>query len=106
MRKGDIVLVAFPFTDLSGAKVRPALVLWSSPKGEDFIAAFISSAARKHRVAISVPPSPLNGLKKVSHVRIDKLAALQKKSALGRLGVLEPRAQKQVDSVLRGLLGL
>jgi mRNA interferase MazF len=27
MTKGDIVLITFPFTDLSGTKLRPAVIL-------------------------------------------------------------------------------
>lgn len=29
LKKGDIVLVAFPFTDSSATKIRPALVVWT-----------------------------------------------------------------------------
>jgi len=41
MKKGDIVLIRFPFIDLSGTKIRPALVLFSG--GLDVIVSFISS---------------------------------------------------------------
>jgi len=41
MKKGDIILVPFPFTDLSGSKNRPALVIADSEL--DVTVAFIST---------------------------------------------------------------
>ena len=43
--RGDIVLVSFPFSDLSATKRRPAAVLWADPAQADFTLAFISSSA-------------------------------------------------------------
>jgi len=43
--KGKIVLIPFPFTDLTATKLRPALVLYEGEK--DVVVAFISSRTEK-----------------------------------------------------------
>ena len=50
---GEIVVVPFPFTDLSSAKVRPALVLATLTRG-DVILCQITSQAAGHPEAISI----------------------------------------------------
>jgi hypothetical protein len=41
--KGDVVLVPFPFTDLSAAKLRPVVIRSPDPEGPDFVVAYVSS---------------------------------------------------------------
>ena len=107
MDRGHIVLVPFPFTDLGGKKVRPALVLYVS-EGKDFICAFISSVTRERygSFEIQLIPSPENGLKSTSFVKLDKLATLQERLAIGSIGMLEGTYMEEVDDRLRLLLGL
>lgn len=108
MRKGVIVLVPFPFTDMSGHKVRPALVLHVSPKGENCIVAFITSAQQKKAYAFDVPmpPSKQNGLILDSTIKLDHIATLQKKIVLGELGMAESALIKEMDKKLRTLFSL
>ncbi|WP_246538874.1 type II toxin-antitoxin system PemK/MazF family toxin [Litoribacter ruber] len=69
MTKGDIVLIPFPFTDLTGSKNRPALVLINSE--EDITVAFITTQFWKEQSIVTVEPSPLNALKKTSFIRLN-----------------------------------
>ena len=98
MDKGKIVLIPFPFTDLSGHKVRPALVLHSDRKSEDFIVCFVSSIKRERLgiYDIKVKADAENGLKLDSVIKTSKIATLEKRIALGEIGYLNQKMMKGV----------
>ncbi|MHC1776469.1 MAG: type II toxin-antitoxin system PemK/MazF family toxin [Lentimicrobium sp.] len=105
MIKGDIVLIPFPFTDLSGSKNRPALILVSSET--DVTLAFISTQLKwKEDFDILLKPSAGNGLKRDSIIRLSKLATIDKELVLGRLGTIEIDTIKQVNKNLIKILKL
>ena len=72
--QGAIVLVPFPFTDLSSSKQRPALVLRSDRTEPEFL----------------VPPQELSswGLPKPSKVKMAKLFTLHPSLVRKRIGVV------------------
>jgi len=69
---GTIVLTRFPFTDLSGAKRRPALVVSrDNDRRPDLVVCFITSVPRTGRDMAPLPPTPGTGLKVPSVVRFE-----------------------------------
>lgn len=102
MRKGDIVIIPFPFTDLTGNKTRPALILVENQF--DVTVAFISTQINiKDETDILLQPTQTNGLKKESVVRLSKLATLDKNLALGLLGRLDASEISLLDLNLKKL---
>jgi mRNA interferase MazF len=105
MTKGDIVLIPFPFTDLSGVKNRPALVLLA---GEfDITVAFVTTQLKwqeKHDVLIA--PTPLNRLKRESLLRLSKITTLDRGLVIGRLGKLTSTEVMKVNEAMISLFRL
>jgi mRNA interferase MazF len=104
--RGDVVLVRFPFTDLSAHKLRPALVV-GRPLDADLILAFITSQLRvEHRPAEHLldpndPEFKTTGLKAASRIRLDKLATLRRSLIQRRLGNIGPATESAVSMALR-----
>lgn len=109
-QKGDVILIRFLFTDLSGSKRRPAIVLAVYPP--DIIVAFISSVIPSVLGSSDIllqPSSPYfsaSGLKKESVIRLRKLATLEQTLVTRRLGKLDQRLIKDVDKALADGLGI
>ena len=88
--KGKIVLIPFPFTDLTTTKLRPALVLFEGQK--DVVVAFISSRVPQRPAQTEIvvnkthPEFKLTGLKSPSVIRLDKVATISKDLILGEIG--------------------
>jgi mRNA interferase MazF len=88
---GSIVLTRFPFTDLSGDKRRPALVVSrDNDRRSDLIVCFITSVPRSGPDMAPLAATPGTGLKVPSVVRFDKLATLDRTVIAGKLGDAPP----------------
>jgi mRNA interferase MazF len=105
MKKGDFVLIPFPFTDLSGLKNRPALILIDFD--DDVTVCFLTTQLKwKSEFDILVQPSDLNGLKKTSLIRLNKFATIDKDLIIGRLGSLEKNYIDLLNQNLKRILKL
>lgn len=105
MPKGDLVLITFPFTDLSGSKLRPAVVL--SENNDDITVSFITSQLNwRENTDLFLKPNSQNNLKKESLLRVSKIATLDRDLAKGLLGSLTSDEITLLDEKLRQLFKL
>ena len=103
---GAIVLTDFPFTDLTAAKRRPALVISTdNDRRTDIIVAYITSIPRNDPDAMAITPTAGTGLKVPSLVRFDKIATINKDIIAGRIGDADPVWLKDARKVFFGVFG-
>jgi len=105
MKKGSVVLIPFPFTDLKGSKIRPAVVL--NENELDVTICFITSELKwKTEHDVAVFPSEGNGLKAPSLIRVGKIATIDSTLILGELGELSNAEIGELNNGLKKLLQL
>ena len=87
MPKGNIVLIPFPFTDLSDNKLRPALVL--AENSLDVTVSFITTQLQwQEPTDILLQSGAKNGIKKTSLVRLSKIATIDRALIIGTIGYI------------------
>lgn len=103
---GSIVLVRFPFTDLSGTKRRPALVIAKNPcLHKDILFAYVTTKPQDSPTAVAILPSTENGLKETSWAVMHKLAAIEKTLVVGKAGLIESDYFPQLYGALQQAIG-
>jgi len=95
--KGDIVVVLFPFSDLTQAKRRPALIV-AELEGDDLILCQITSQKIKDKYAIPINENNFEtgSLKKESNVRPNRIFTADKNIILYRVGHLKSDKIREV----------
>ena len=113
MKRGKIIGVNFPFTDLSGSKIRPALVVSRSDRSDpDVMVAFIGSyrgaALGQADLLLEDTASsfPQTGLRHSSVVKLDKLTTVAMSVVRGEFGEIDDLLLAETDRLLRHALEL
>jgi len=113
MIKGKVVLVPFPFDDLTASKVRPAVCLTEAIGSHGHVVlAFISSRVPQTPELTDVildasrGDFPATGLRVSSVLRLHRVVTLTASLIVRQLGELSPGWQREVDKKLVTLFGL
>lgn len=99
--KGDVVILPFPFSDLSNSKKRPALVV-AGPHGKDITLAQITSRIdfRKYSVDVLKDAFEFGSLPIESFVRVNRLFSADSSIIDYKAGHLKEEKIKLIESKL------
>lgn len=97
--KGDIVIIPFPFSDLSNFKKRPALVI-TKLKGQDLILAQITSQSINDDYGININNEDFSvgSLKVISNIRPNRIFTADENIILYKIGSLKKEKLDQAIS--------
>jgi mRNA interferase MazF len=100
-KKGDIVLIKFPFTDLLSSKVRPALIM-RDQSDDDITVLPISTTInlQPHDILIKNEAYQKNPLPVESAIRIGKIGTLHERLVIKKVSQLKAAFFAEVQQAL------
>lgn len=102
---GEVVLVPFPFSDLSQSKVRPAVCLSDAGRGDWILCQVTSSPyGDPAAVPLDTPDFASGGLRVASFARPGKLFTAHTGLMVRSVGVLTPGASSRVLSAVVAII--
>jgi mRNA interferase MazF len=102
-RRGDVVLLAFPFTSAASSKQRPALVILDTGD-QDIVVARITTQLYRSPLDVELADWNVAGLLAPSVVRVHKLATIERSIVRRSLGSLTTTDLKSVQTALAQVL--
>ena len=106
-KRGDVVILPFPYSGAPGAKPRPALVLAAIPYGAhtDYIVCIISTQNAPDPVSIALSLTDITAgvLRKQSYLRPAYLFTTSEHRVNRKVGVMKPEMVKAALQTLNAL---
>ena len=102
---GTVVLVPFPFSDLSHSKLRPAVVLADAGRG-DWVLCQVTTSPYGDSKAIELTAAKLarSSLRSTSYVRPGKLFTASRSLLVADIGMLHLQAARDVVTAVISIL--
>jgi mRNA interferase MazF len=107
MKIGDIILIPFPYAELTKTKVRPAAVIAETiDKYKDLVVSSISSVVPSEISPreILLKPNGVNNLRANSIVKADRIVTLKRTDVIADLGKLSGTELTVFKSILNSLI--
>jgi mRNA interferase MazF len=108
-QRGDVVLIPFPYSDLSAAKTRPALIVSidSFNASGEFLALYLTSQASTQPAGSDylLQDWRAAGLLKPTATKC-RIAVLRDSLVQHKVGTVSQRDMQEIESRLRAVLGL
>jgi mRNA interferase MazF len=103
MTAGEVVLLDFPYSDLSGSKLRPAVVL-ATAGSDDFIACQVTSQMRADAIELTSAAFSAGGLSRISYARPGKPFTAHRRVIVKRVARITEATRKAIADMLIDVL--
>ncbi len=102
----DLVLIPFPYADLSSSKKRPVLVLTSPDHHGDFIALAVTTVPQvEPAISLTSLDIVVGTLPKPSWIRVDKVFTLSDQNIVKHIGKIKTECVQKVLKSLCRIVG-
>jgi len=105
----DLLLVPFPFSDQSGKKVRPVIVISNNDfnkSSEDIIVIGVTSNITKNRYSVSLSNNDLDEgkLMDLCCIKVENILKLDKNLIIKKIGKINEKKFDEVMSILLDII--
>ncbi|MEA3414522.1 MAG: type II toxin-antitoxin system PemK/MazF family toxin [Nanoarchaeota archaeon] len=104
-KQRDIILISFPYSDLTRSKKRPAIIISNSKlKGDDLICSLITSNPSKEGILIKKDFFQKGNLPFKSWIKPQRIFTIDKKIIIKNLATINNKFYKQLEREIFNLI--